>query len=231
MNFCTLLPRSALQQQPHSVVLLQNSSRAFSTSSAVCAESKRKRLARLRKAANVSRRASMAQQEAATAPDLILGYNPSLEQGRRMWEESKLAQILLKPEQVWGISVAEARKSSGSMPSLDEGLEPEHAARVKEPTSWNFGLQADEAKLLFEALPEANTRRTTSTDMSVIESLAETEQDKSDQLKRILDLKNASAKGVAVENTRRIVEAFGRSAGDTGTPEVQGQLQKETIAK
>lgn len=222
MNFCALLPRptGALQQ-----TLLQGTSRrSLSVSAPVSAESKRKRLARLRKAANISRRATVAQEEAATAPDLILGYNPSLEHGRRLWQDSKLAQIMLRPDQVWGTSIAEAQKSSSSTPSLDEGLEPAADAGAQlEPSAWNFGLTAEEAQLLFEALPVTNASRQISTDPAALEAGMQSEHDKTDQLKRILDLKNASAKGVAVENTRRIVEAFGRAPGDTGTPEVQGE--------
>ena len=41
-------------------------------------------------------------------------------------------------------------------------------------------------------------------------------------LMRIVDLRNADSKGIDVENTRRIVETFGRVPGDTASPEVQG---------
>lgn len=51
----------------------------------------------------------------------------------------------------------------------------------------------------------------------------EVEAEKRDKLMRIVDLRNANAKGIEVENTRRIVKAFGRKEDDTGSPEVQGK--------
>lgn len=44
------------------------------------------------------------------------------------------------------------------------------------------------------------------------------------QMARLLDLKNADAGGIAFENRRRIVEAFGEPGkkNDTGRTEVQG---------
>ena len=58
--------------------------------------------------------------------------------------------------------------------------------------------------------------------------LEQEQQQSAATLARILDLRNASGKGIQVENTRRIIEHFGhRSDGrgpDTGSPEVQAAI-------
>lgn len=205
------------------------SASSFHTSAALSAESKRKRLARLRKQANQARRAEAAEEARRTAPDLMLGYNPSSSQGQQLWADSKLNKILLRPDQVWGLSMAQARQSTQSAPSLDEGLEPEQSPATSDSDRvWNFGLKSDEADVLFKALPEVNTQRLQTTDPAELQAGAALEDNKVDQIKRILDLKNANAKGIDVENKRRIVEAFGHrsldSKPDTGCPEVQGEL-------
>ncbi|KAJ2768531.1 hypothetical protein IWQ56_002901 [Coemansia nantahalensis] len=46
----------------------------------------------------------------------------------------------------------------------------------------------------------------------------------SDIVRRIVALENSSAKGVVQYNTRMAVAAFGRSAGDSGSPEVQAAV-------
>lgn len=199
-------------------------SRSFTSTSSLLAESKRKRAARLKKQANQARKIRAAQEERQTAPDLILGYNPSTDAGVKLWQDSKLANILLSPRQVWGTTVEAARQSGSSAPSLDDGLELQDQCTIPEPQAWNFGLTNEEASFLFEGLPRFNAAQSTSTDTNQLEQGVQNEQDKVDQLKRILDLKNANAQGIWVENSRRIVKEFGRTgAHDTASPEVQGQ--------
>jgi small subunit ribosomal protein S15 len=48
-------------------------------------------------------------------------------------------------------------------------------------------------------------------------------RERANRLARLVDLRNANAKGIMHENRRRIVEAFGENREDTGKPEVQGE--------
>ena len=52
------------------------------------------------------------------------------------------------------------------------------------------------------------------------------EEKKARQFARIVDLRNANARGIAFENRRRIIAAFSPTgkATDSGYPEVQGEM-------
>jgi small subunit ribosomal protein S15 len=207
--------------------------RPFS-SSAVAQEKKRKRLARLKKSANLSKREAIQQQLAATQPDALLGYHDA-----SIWDQSKLKAAILTREQVWDTSAAgkQATSTRTAAASLDEGLDQD--VDYSPPAQFNFGLDAADAELLFQRLPAVsalrpvlaaqNSKDYDSSHLAKLHEQGVQEEDrKKEQLMRILDLKNANARGIRVENTKRLLEAFGRTkAGkgpDTGSPEVQGSL-------
>lgn len=90
----------------------------------------------------------------------------------------------------------------------------------------NFGLSAEDAKLLFEQLPEVSAEFKTSPDLTALRDARVQkdlidEKQKAESMKRILDLTNANSRGIRFENTRRIVRRFGQGEG-TGRCEVQG---------
>lgn len=105
--------------------------------------------------------------------------------------------------------VTEEDKLAASFLSGQSGYTPQH---------YNFGLSPSSAKLLLETLPAtASFKDVLSSDLSstqVLENRAmrakEVEERKRDVFSRVVDLRNASGKGIEVENRRRIVEAFSR---------------------
>lgn len=133
-----------------------------------------------------------------------------------------MKKILLNKEQVWGKVV----KGEGETRLEEEGQQQDKV--------YNFGLDRDTAQQLSTVLPATAALRSTLGDgktsvdsvmLSRFEQATEIEEQKRDTLMRIIDLRNADSKGIEVENTRRIVENFGRSPGDTASPEVQGELR------
>lgn len=121
---------------------------------------------------------------------------------------------------------------------------------VKVPRSLNYGLRTAEKNLLFGHLPivcadaralhvnddllGSNAASTTlgqsqghKSNWEIVQRTSEEElmlaRERANRLARLVDLRNANAKGVMHENRRRIVEAFGETREDTGRPEVQGE--------
>lgn len=199
---------------PSLLPLASTSSPRSFTSSAVNNESKAKRKTRLVRKANLAKKESLVRQHEAARPDPVLGFAKGNED---LWEKSLLKSILLDREAVWGqpstTPGAAAGEGSGYTPKL-----------------FNFGLTAQEAEQLSDALPATAALRSTLGDqatsvdavmLSRFEEATEAEQRKRDTLMRIVDLRNADSKGIEVENTRRIIATFGRTPGDTASPEVQ----------
>ena len=105
------------------------------------------------------------------------------------------------------------------------------------PQHYNFGLSPAAVQTLTQHLPKVSALRgILSPDGTPqffdqakrqrAEAAAAIELDKVEKLKRIIDLRNADSRGIRVENTRRIIDAFGvTSKADTGSPEVQGSFK------
>jgi small subunit ribosomal protein S15 len=185
----------------------------------------------MKKSANLAKRDAQLQYLQSTQPDPLLGYHDL-----SIWQQSKLKQAILTKEQVWGTSNAAETSSRNVAASLDEGLDQDGA--YTEPTRLNFGLDKQDAELLFDSLPRVASLRPVLASQSegkrdaynasrleqLHEGGVEEETRKKEQLMRILDLKNANARGIRAENTQTLLEQFGRKEGDTGSPEVQGVL-------
>lgn len=153
-----------------------------------------------------------------------------------------MKQTLLEREKVWGQTTEAspaAGGGSGVEGALSTGLEGLSLAedgtgdRQKlpyTPQHFNFGLSPEIALSLLKDLPPLAAERDFLSSKILTDgvstekhALAEDKEfDKRDKLLRMMDLRNANSKGIAVENTRRIVETFGRKPNDTGSPEVQG---------
>lgn len=174
----------------------------------------------------------------STKPDPILGHQEN-EQGDAFWKSSELYKVILSKDEVWG--VREDRR--GNLVTIEEdddvAKDKEDSTRVG-PKLMNFGLNSEEdRRLLFSDLPlimqedvlkHIQDPSMASQDiLSEIQQMEEQGKIRIDILSRVMDLKNASGKGIQVENTRRIIDHFGRGTGsdqqgpDTGSVEVQGE--------
>jgi len=162
--------------------------------------------------ANLEKKVQLVRQTEQSRPDPVFGYAKGHES---LWEKSLLKKILLNKEQVWGKVVKGEGEEAG------EGRDK----------LYNFGLDQETAHQLSTVLPATAALRSTLGDgqtsvdsvmLNRFEKATELEEQKKDTLMRIVDLRNADSKGIDVENTRRIVETFGRVPGDTASPEVQG---------
>lgn len=208
----------------------------FHSSSAV-SETKRKKVSRMRRKANEEKQELKALIWERTKPDPVLGHQTN-DQGEELWRSSELASLILSKDEVWGykedrrgnLVPVEARGDAG-----DEG-QPNRKL--------NFGLTQDDAELLFKDLPTVmvddgilDSRHIHRKDPEGLEILSDElnahtsiETEKAGVLARVLDLQNASGKGIQVENIRRITNHFGARGADeagekgldTGSPEVQG---------
>lgn len=147
----------------------------------------------------------------------MLGYRPGDE---AKWQNCDLARILVTEEAILKAPVPppEAR-------SIND---------VRPPEYLNFGLGNNEKELLFEVLPNLTIEGAVealdvpmwkANELAAAENSANArEAQKTVQFARLVDLRNANAKGLLFENKKRIVAAFSEAEDvvDTGRPEVQG---------
>lgn len=214
---------------------------SFHTSSAV-QESKRKRASRLRRQKNLAQQNIKQRMFELTKPDPVLAHRNTPE-GEAVWKNSELAKLILSKTEVWGL-VEDRRGRLQSVTSTPRDEDASIDAVVQEyggPRRLNFGLCTRDRRTLFQSLPRVMTtdRALDLTDAAVsregsdalAEELSQLEAEQaqsSETLSRILDLRNASGRGIQVENTRRIIQHFGRKTQngtlDTGSPEVQAAL-------
>ncbi|GAA5900957.1 hypothetical protein JCM5296_004939 [Sporobolomyces johnsonii] len=196
--------------------------RPFS-SSAPASETRARRRTRLVRKANLEKKASLIRQHAASRPDPVLGFSKGNDD---LWDKSLLKSLLLNRDEVWGEPVRPEDASSAAASSTSPGA-------PYMPKHFNFGLDQHTAEQLSTVLPATAALRSTLGDqatsvdsvmLSRFERATELEEQKRDTLMRIVDLRNADSKGIEVENTRRIVAAFGRVPGDTASPEVQAAI-------
>lgn len=155
-------------------------------------------------------------------PHVILGHKPGDE---NKWKNCDLAKVLVTEESI---------QSNPPLPFRSEVDD-----KVPIPKDTNFGIGSYEKELLFETLPAMSTEAyhlqaqhkqkrplTPSELVRTEEKYAPVESLKATMLARIVDLRNANAKGIAYENRRRCIQSFSSTGSlrDTGRPEVQGTL-------
>lgn len=153
-------------------------------------------------------------------PDPILGYSTSIPNGYLAWHNCELKQLILQPDDVWSGKL-DIKTGDDDSPSL-----------------LNFGLTEKHKELLFEALPQVSSQRAV-LDITNFEAAQQQKQDdvaqaeeiKKRALARILDLRNANAKGIEKVNKLRIMKAFSPPAEpgksqklDPGCSEVQAAI-------
>ena len=208
--------------------------------SAPLLESKRKRVARLRRQKNLAQQNIKQRMFEMSKPDPVLAHRLN-EQGHATWANSELAKLILSKTEVWGL-VEDRRGRLQTVSPLPREEDAEVDTVVEEfggPRRLNFGLDTRDRRTLFQSLPRVmTTDRAMDLTDSVqggsdafavdLKQLEEEQAQSAETLSRILDLRNASGRGIQVENTRRIIAHFGRSTesggADTGSPEVQAAL-------
>jgi small subunit ribosomal protein S15 len=151
--------------------------------------------------------------------DHILGYEPIAGE-KTPWDGCRLQRVLLRPEAIY------------SAP-------PVEYAAGEAPQQYLPGLAIEDQQMLFGALPYTSTslkaRRVLQNSASLRQeeddphaALTAAEEDKVEQMQRMLDLRNASKRGIEVVNRQRVIEEFGGvregKGVNTGSSEVQGEL-------
>lgn len=204
---------------------------AFHTSSTRLAESRKQQKIHDSRRINLEKREERLRKERENAPHVILGTRPGQ---ASKWENCDLAKLVITAEQLEKLPV------------------PSEEDNVTAPEYMNFGLDGLDGKqskeelkkLLFTDLPQATSAASIDPhladkmriwkdigeepmlpdDKRIISTAEIREDEKAKQLARLVDLRNANARGIAFENRRRIIAAFSPSgkATDSGYPEVQG---------
>ncbi|KIJ32349.1 hypothetical protein M422DRAFT_265848 [Sphaerobolus stellatus SS14] len=159
-------------------------------------------------------------------PDPITGHKPGDEE---KWLKCDLAKILIPEIELLDPSVV-----------LPE-LKTTDSLRLPESFQWGIGGDKKVQELLFDSLPRISAQH------GILAQRMSTKQSRDAQyiknewkelknanvFSRLVDLRNASATGIAFENRRRCIEAFSASGkpNDTGRPEVQAALSTMKIRR
>ncbi|SNX86316.1 related to MRPS28 - mitochondrial ribosomal protein, small subunit [Melanopsichium pennsylvanicum] len=222
---------------------------SFSTSP-LLSETRKKRTARLKRKSNLDQRTLKVRMLESSKPDVVLGHQLT-PAGNKIWQDSELANIILTKQSVWGVKEDRqgnlvpiaANEAAASARNLFDSTASKQAKEFGGPARLNFGLDGHDRELLFQNLPQVMIKdrildswnlgtliRGTANhaDVSAFESeyakVSSEEASNKEALGRILDLRNASGKGIQVENIRRIISHFGGEKRDTGSPEVQAAV-------
>lgn len=184
----------------------------------------------------------------ANRPSVILGTRPQEE--AKLWPECALAKCLVNAQVLNGWSKAGEETKEGEMETQKWGLHGEidvpDIGTVTIPKATNYGVGSVEKQLFINELPAHNVRLPfeargspfTSVFDSQLPELSPTELDnrwkdaqkkeaaKLEAFAKVIDLRNANAKGIAYENRRRIILEFSdpKNPYDPGRAEVQGQF-------
>jgi small subunit ribosomal protein S15 len=152
----------------------------------------------------------------ATRPSVVLGTRPGDE---AKWQNCDLAKVLVNEEEL--ISSTELKPTK------------QPVGTVYLPNQMSFGVDKAERTMLFRELPMLSAQSSgfrvgPAPDMQAVASVhaqdMEKELSKANAFAKLLDLRNASAGGIAYENRRRIITEFSESENpfDPGRSEVQG---------
>ncbi|EKM61661.1 uncharacterized protein PHACADRAFT_248398 [Phanerochaete carnosa HHB-10118-sp] len=179
-----------------------------------------------RQETNIKGRDERARKEALNRPHVVLGHRPGDE---AKWRNCDLAKILVTEKDI---------EAAAPVPNTV----PDGAEEVVVPQFLNYGLKDKERQKLFETLPvltaEARVMRDLEQshqllpqEMITVAERAQKEGEaaqlyKAQLLARIVDLRNANARGIAYENRQRCIAEFSESGklNDTGRPEVQAAI-------
>jgi small subunit ribosomal protein S15 len=164
---------------------------------------------------NIARREERERIADSIRPGAILGTRPG---DQATWRNCDLAKVLIDEHTVKDAEPQIINLSGGTVSIL------EHL---------NFGVGEVEKTMLFKHLPtlsaqmdilQDDVHQNTDYVAKKLDNGEKREWQKANVIAKVLDLRNANAKGIAYENRRRIVAEFSGSENpfDTGRPEVQG---------
>ncbi|KAF9516009.1 hypothetical protein BS47DRAFT_1327721 [Hydnum rufescens UP504] len=196
-------------------------------------ESYRKRQSRIVKKRNTEKQIQREELLDRTRPHPALGHSPGDEQ---KWLASDLAQILVSPHDRRPLPPPETRLETPPASSTPRNNKSADMSQPIQLTPSNFGIGNAERELLFNDLPSASAMRAfahhspndlkTGTSQAAASASILRERLNAELLARTTSLSNASAKGIAYENRRRIIAEFSEPGkpNDTGRSEVQAAL-------
>ncbi|KAL5533799.1 hypothetical protein ACEPAG_259 [Sanghuangporus baumii] len=225
---------------------------ALHTTSVRSVESQKQRVARIIRKTNVEKKEERARLHGQNKPHVVLGFRPEEEEMK--WRNCDLAKILVTPEELRSVLAPPLDGPVETM--MNENGEEVRLEKVVTPEYTSFGLDGldgtesrdEQRNFFFAELPresalielEAQGRdilhhveahRGTEDGLTQearrrLDVLDRAATSKARQLARIVDLRNANARGIAFENRRRIIAAFSPTgkAADSGYPEVQVAL-------
>ncbi|KAI0801347.1 S15/NS1 RNA-binding domain-containing protein [Fomes fomentarius] len=186
------------------------------TSAVLQAVSTRTRKSQRTLKANIQRREELGRQAQQNRPHVVLGHKAGDE---AKWLDCDLARVLVTPEEI----------QNAPSPTINP-----KTLEMNLPRYFNYGIGENEKDALFEVLPRLSAEgqvaaagKTTAAEIEATWRDRESvELQKSALFARLVDLRNANARGIAYENRRRIVATFSEpeNPNDTGRPEVQAAL-------
>ncbi|KAJ1724022.1 hypothetical protein LPJ53_001659 [Coemansia erecta] len=116
-------------------------------------------------------------------------------------------------------STSDASADGESQQSFDAGLK-----RQADSGRYSCQIKPEEVKLITEVAPKAIESREGGPSVYVMGTTGQNSQEQADIVRRIVALENANSKAVVHYNIGRAVDTFGRSDGDSGSPEVQAAV-------
>ncbi|KAL5494821.1 hypothetical protein ACEPAI_283 [Sanghuangporus weigelae] len=225
---------------------------ALHTTSVRSVESQKQRVARIIRKTNVEKKEERVRLHGQSKPHVVLGFRP--EEEEKKWRNCDLAKILVTPEELRSVPAPPLDGPVETV--MNESGEEVRLEKVVTPEYTNFGLDGldgtesrdEQRHFFFVELPQESAsveleaqdigklhrfeahRGTegglTQEEQRRLDVLGHAATNKARQLARIVDLRNANARGIAFENRRRIIAAFSPTskAADSGYPEVQVAL-------
>lgn len=195
--------------------------------------------------ANRERKIETERTRQASKPHVVLGIRPGQDE---KWRQCDLAKVLVTPEKI--ANAAPMITKISAPPDSSSNMNTVSNVDVKVPQYLNYGIDGtddsgareDKTRLFFDHLPGVSIkeRLESTASNSFLRKLPSAnfptdqqekitrsemlEAAKAQQLAKLVDLKNANARGIAFENKRRIIAEFSPSGdiSDSGYPEVQG---------
>ncbi|KAG0040723.1 hypothetical protein BGZ82_010540 [Podila clonocystis] len=120
--------------------------------------------------------------------------------------------------------------SSPLSPSIFSTSRTPLVVSTSKPSGYQHFLKQEEADLIFETVPQVQVQELMLRSSLVNEKIQlPIEKQKAELVRRITALENGNAKQITLENVRRAREAFQRTEGDTGSPEVQAAIMTVRI--
>ncbi|KZT01189.1 mitochondrial ribosomal protein S15 [Laetiporus sulphureus 93-53] len=218
--------RARLAQCSRSVASSSSSSAcpaSLHTSAVLQVSLAHRRKSRATQQANIQKRKERELAATGTRPHVVLGHRPGDE---AKWKSCDLAKIIITEEDIF------------SAPMPPASAEPGKELQI--PEYMNFGMGEREKEMLFDVLPQLTIEghfqareenpegfRDLRERLDLVSQSADmAEASKRTFFARLVDLRNANARGIAFENRKRIVEAFSEpdKPNDTGRPEVQASI-------